>query len=77
MYYKAADAITFARSADLPKTMDYVRKFSFDHGLLGEGAKTVDAVGIAFPGGKTQGDKKNVKLRFDDAFMNMAAEGNL
>ena len=45
--------------------MDLVRKFSFEHGLLGEGAKTVDAVGIEFPGGNTLGDKANIKMRFD------------
>ena len=39
------------QSPDLVKKMDLVRNFSFDHGLLGEGAKTVDAVGIEFPGG--------------------------
>ena len=37
--------------------MDLVRKFSFDHGLLGEGAKSVDVVGIEFPGGATLGNK--------------------
>ena len=65
MYYKPAAAVTFGDSADLIKTMDLVRTFSFDHGLLGEGAKTKDAVGIAFPGGKTLGDPKNIKMRFD------------
>ena len=53
-----ADAYAFTTSPDLVKTMDLVRKFSFDHGLLGEGAKTVDAVGIEFPGGKTLGDAR-------------------
>lgn len=77
MFYKPAEALAFARSADLPKTMDYVRKFSFSHGLLGEGAKSVDAVGISFPGGKTLGDARNVKLRYDASFMAMAAEGKL
>jgi NitT/TauT family transport system substrate-binding protein len=57
--------------------MDLVRNFSFDHGLLGEGARTVDAVGIAFPGGKVLGDAKNVKLRFDADTMKVAAEGKL
>ena len=33
-----------------------MRKFSFDHGLLGEGAKSVDAVGIVLGDGKTLGD---------------------
>ena len=51
---------------DLVKTMDLVRKFSFDHGLLGEGAKTVGRGRHRVPGGKTLGDAKaNVKMRFD------------
>jgi NitT/TauT family transport system substrate-binding protein len=37
----------------------------------------VDAVGISFPGGKTLGDAKNVKLRYDASYMAMAAEGKL
>ncbi|MGE4278940.1 MAG: putative urea ABC transporter substrate-binding protein [Magnetospirillum sp.] len=77
MFYKPADAVAFTTSAQLPKTMDMVRTFSFEHGLLGEGAKTKDAVGIAFPGGKTIGDSKNVKLRFDAEFMKLADDGKL
>jgi NitT/TauT family transport system substrate-binding protein len=73
MFYKAAGAVEFVGSPDLVKTMDAVRNFSFDHGLLGEGAANPDAVGIAFPGGKTLGDEANVKLRFDAEFMGMAA----
>ena len=77
MFYSPAEAVTFTKSPALVKTMDYVRKFSFDHGILGQGAKSVDVVGIAFPGGKTLGDTKNVKLRYDPAFMQMAADGKL
>lgn len=77
MFFKAADAVTFTSSPQLPKTMDLVRTFSFDHGLLGEGAKTKDAVGIAFTGGVSLGDTKNVKLRFDPSFMKLAADGKL
>lgn len=77
MFYSPADAVTFVRSADLPKTMDAVARFSFDHGLLGEGAKSAEAVGMAFPGGKQLGDAKNIKLRFDDSYMQMATEGKL
>jgi len=54
-----------------------VRKFSFDHGLLGEGARTVDVVGIEFPGGATLGNKANLKLRFDTTYMQQAADGKL
>lgn len=77
LFAKPADAVAFVESADLMKTMDLVRTFSFDHGLLGEGAKSKDAVGIGFAGGKTLGDAKNVKLRFDPTFMKMAADGKL
>ncbi len=77
MFYDPAEAVKFTDSADLVKTMDLVRTFSFDHGLLGEGAKSVDKVGIEFPGGKSLGDKKNIKLRFTSEYVGMAAQGKL
>jgi len=77
MYYDPKAAVAFARSPELVKTMDLVRTFSFDHGLLGEGAKSKDAVGIAFPGGKVLGDAKSVKMRFDPEYMQLAADGKL
>ncbi|MDJ0785266.1 MAG: putative urea ABC transporter substrate-binding protein [Myxococcota bacterium] len=77
MFYQPKDALAFVRSEQLPKTMDLVRQFSFEHGLLGPGASSADAVGIAFPGGKTLGDTGNVKLRFEDRFHAMAAAGEL
>jgi NitT/TauT family transport system substrate-binding protein len=77
MYWTAASAVAAAKSPDLVKKMDLVRKFSFDHGLLGEGAKTVDVVGIEFPGGVTLGNKANVKMRFDSGYMQLAADGKL
>jgi NitT/TauT family transport system substrate-binding protein len=77
MFYTAKDAVGFASSGDLSKTMDLVRTFSFEHNLLGEGVKSKDAIGIAFPSGQVLGNKANVKLRFDASFMKMAAEGKL
>jgi NitT/TauT family transport system substrate-binding protein len=77
LYSTPAAAVAATKSPDLVKKMDLVRKFSFDHGLLGEGAKTVDAVGIEFPGGVTLGNKANLKLRFDPSYMQMAADGKL
>lgn len=77
MFYKAADAAKFTKDDKLKKTMDYVRKFSFDKGLFGKAAASADYVGIEFPGGTVLGDKKNVKLRFDDKYMQMAADGKL
>lgn len=77
MFYKAADAVAFAISPALPETMKHVAQFSFDHGLLGEGAADAGVVGIAFPDAKVQGNPANVKLRFDAEYMRMAAEGKL
>ena len=36
-------------STKLIETMDTVRNFLFSHGILGQKAKSVDAIGIAFP----------------------------
>ena len=72
MFYKPADAVTFTKSDSLPDTMEAVRTFLFDHGLMGEGAPSADIVGIEFPGGKVMGDKANIKFRFDASFMEEA-----
>jgi len=72
---KAALAATV--SPDLVTANDRVRKFSFSMGLFGQGAKSVDDIGIAFPGGKTLGDPANVKLRFDTTYVQQAADGKL
>lgn len=77
MFYKASDAAKFTGEEKLKKTMDYVRTFSFDKGLFGKAAANKDYVGIEFPGGTVLGDKKNVKLRFDAKYMQMAADGKL
>lgn len=76
MFYTAADALAFSTSADLPATMTKVAGFSFKHGLLGEGARSADAIGMSFAGG-TRGNAANLKLRFDPSYMRMAAESKL
>ncbi|HUL06031.1 MAG TPA: putative urea ABC transporter substrate-binding protein [Candidatus Acidoferrum sp.] len=70
-------AIAFAMSADLPTTMNRVRRFSFAHGLLGNGAASADAVGVQMPDSQVLGDAGNVKLRFDTTYMALAADGKL
>jgi NitT/TauT family transport system substrate-binding protein len=77
LFATPAEAQAFYTSPELVKTMDLVRNFSFSHGILGEGAKTVDAVGIEFPGGKTLGDAKAPKMRFDATYTHMAMDGTL
>lgn len=77
LFATAAEAESFAAGPNIVKSMDLVRNFSFSHGLLGDGARSVDAVGIEFAGGKTLGDPKNIKLRFDPSYMQLAADGKL
>jgi NitT/TauT family transport system substrate-binding protein len=77
VYATPAEAIAAVRAPALGETMTKVRDFSFSRGLFGAGAKSADAIGIALPGGKTLGDPKNVKLRFDPTFMQAAADGKL
>ncbi len=70
------DALAFTTSADLTKIMDLVRTFCFEHNLLGDNVKSKDAIGIAMPAGEL-GAKDNIKLRFDPAYMQLAADGKL
>ena len=72
---KAAQA--FMSGPEIVAANDKVRKFSFDNGLFGQGAKSVDDIGIEFTGGKVLGDPQNVKLRFDPTYVAAAASGGL
>jgi NitT/TauT family transport system substrate-binding protein len=72
-----ADAFAFITADGVIKSMDLVRKFSFEHGILGQAASSVDAVGIQFPAGKSLGDSRNLKMRFDATFSKLAMDGKL
>jgi NitT/TauT family transport system substrate-binding protein len=77
LYADPKAAVAAAASPDLVTTMTRVRDFSFAQGLFGQGAKSADAVGMSFPGGKTLGDPNAVTFRFDDTYMKLAADGKL
>lgn len=76
MFYSPADAVAFVKSPELKTTMEYVANFSFEHGLLGEGASDATFIGIETPSG-VYGNSGNIQLRFDPSYMEMAAEGSL
>ncbi|QRM53189.1 putative urea ABC transporter substrate-binding protein [Sinorhizobium sp. BG8] len=76
-FYTPADAYAFLTDAKTKQSWDYIRKFSFDRGLFGQGAASVDAVGISLPDGSILGDTANVKLRVDATFAKIAADGAL
>jgi NitT/TauT family transport system substrate-binding protein len=76
MFYQPADAVAFTYSAQLKTTMQSVAEFSFNHGLLGEGATDATFIGVETSSG-IYGNSKNVQLRFDPTFMQLAADGKL
>lgn len=76
MFYAPADALKLTNSQDLVTTMKNVAEFSFDHGLLGDGAPDAGFIGIEMPAG-VYGDKGNIKFRFNPEYMQMAADGKL
>ena len=77
MYYQPQAAADYATSDEIKEKMNFVRKFCFDQGLLGEGVSSEDAVGVVYPDGTVQGAEDNVKMRFDASYMQMAADGAL
>lgn len=77
LFYTPQQKLAFATSEQLAKTMSFVTEFSFRHGLLGDGAPAADYIGIELPNGDIWGNKDNVKMRFNNEFVDMAAEGKL
>jgi len=77
MFYQPDAAASFGKSVDLKQKMALVRQFCFDHGLLGKNVASVDDVAIRYPDGSVQGKKDRVRLSFDTAYMQMAAESKL
>src|SRR6187431_2895916 len=57
MFYTPQSALDLAKSDALLKTMQKVAEFSFDHGLLGDGAPDAKFIGVEGPKG-VYGDKK-------------------
>ncbi|MBX2859078.1 MAG: putative urea ABC transporter substrate-binding protein [Cellvibrionaceae bacterium] len=77
MFYQAGEAVKFVTSSELKTTTKSVAEFSFQHGLLGDSAASPEYIGVEFPDGSVYGNKKNVKLRFTETYMKMAADGKI
>jgi len=77
MFYTPQAAAEMASSADIRKTMDLVRRFCFQHGLLGEKTQSVDDVAVQFPDGAVLGKPERIRFRFSAAYMQLAAQGKL
>ena len=77
LFVAPKDASAFETDPALVAATDRVRRFSFEHGLFGQAAHSVDDIGISLPGGKVLGSPGNVRLRFDPTYMDLAAAGKL
>jgi NitT/TauT family transport system substrate-binding protein len=77
MFYQPQVATQFGQSPDLKQKMALVRQFCFDHGLLGKNIGSVDDVAIHYPDGTVQGKADHIRLKFDTAYMEMAAQNKL
>lgn len=72
MFYTPASSFKFANTPQLHSTMELVRTFA-----KAIDVKNADDIGVQLPDGTTQGNSKNIKLRFDTLFVKMAMEGKL
>ena len=70
-------AYGFVTGTDLKGKMDLVRRFCFEHGLLGQNVRDVNSIGIMYPDFSVQGQPDHVRLRFSPFYMKAAAEGKL
>lgn len=75
-YVTPRAAVRFAQSADLPAAMQRVAEFAFSHHLLGK-AISAQSIGMSFANGVVGGSPANIKLRFEPAYMQLAADGTL
>jgi NitT/TauT family transport system substrate-binding protein len=77
LFTTPAEAYAFTTDPAEKTKFDYVRQFSFEKGLYGTAAKSVDDIGIEFPDGTVLGSKDNIKLRFNAEFKKLAMDGKL
>jgi NitT/TauT family transport system substrate-binding protein len=77
LYATPKAALDFMTGPQIVAANDRVRTFSFANGLFGAGARSVDDIGVQFPGSKVLGSSQNIKLRFDPTFVSAAAAGQL
>ncbi|MDQ0511395.1 putative urea ABC transporter substrate-binding protein [Ancylobacter amanitiformis] len=76
-FYTPAEAHAFLTSPENAKIWNSIRTFCFQQGLFGQGATSVDTIGIEVADGTVLGDKANIKFRINASFAKQAADGKL
>ncbi|MFC7053292.1 putative urea ABC transporter substrate-binding protein [Hansschlegelia quercus] len=76
-FLSPVEAHAFLTAAKTKEIWNYVRTFCFEQGLYGQGADSVDAIGIQMSDGSVLGSEKNIRIRIDPTFTKLAADGKL
>ena len=76
-FYTPTEAYAFLTSPENAKIWNSIRTFCFEQGLFGQGATSVDSIGIEVADGTVLGDKANIKFRINPSFTKQAADGKL
>ncbi len=76
LFYTPQSALEFMNPASVKPKMELVRQFCFEHHLLGD-AKAADDVAISYPDNTVQGKPGRIRFRFDNTYMQAAAQGRL
>ncbi len=75
-FYAPRSAVAFARGDKMPALMERVAGFADAQRLLGDG-KGLQRLGIAFSDDRVLGNRSHIMLRFDPAYMQLAADNQL
>jgi NitT/TauT family transport system substrate-binding protein len=73
MFYKAADAVTYANGEEIKTNMRRVRNFCSKYELLGTGVKA-DDLGIRFSDGTVIGNQNKILFIYDASYMQGASK---
>lgn len=71
-FFSPEEHKTFVDGDQIISNTDRLREFLFAHKLLGESAKSSDAIGVEFPKGRVSGSAQNIKLRFTNEYVDFA-----
>ncbi len=73
MFWTPQEAVQFTESQQLKDSVARVHDFCTQNKMLPPGAPTI---GVSFPDGTTEGNSKNIKLRYESRYMKEAIEGS-
>ena len=76
-FYSPRPALAFASSENMPQLMQRVVNFANGQKLLGEDGNGLSRLGISFGDSLVMGNSKQIKLRFDPTYLQLATDQQL